>query len=67
MVNSTFICKENDTFYFDSEDYQDELGMKITSGELIKFSYEDHLYIAKTQSVLGLKDLFILKNVKPLI
>ena len=67
LLNSSNICKEGNTFYLDTEDYQDNLGMKICHGELIKFTYDNQQYTAKTQIVHGTKDLFILKNVKELV
>ena len=67
IINSNCICKEKDTFYLDTEEYSDNLGMKIYNSELIKFIYENKKYIAKTEAVVGVKDLFILKNVEEII
>lgn len=67
IINSNCICKEKDTFYLDTEEYQDNLGMKIYNSELVKFFYEDKKYTAKAVAVVGVKDLFILKNVEEIV
>jgi len=63
IFNSKHICKEDDKFYLDTEEYKDVLGMKIHSGELVKFTYDNKIYIGKTEALYGVKDLFILKNI----
>ena len=63
IFNSEHICKEGDMFYLDTEEYKDALGMKVYPGELVKFAYDNKIYIGKTEALYGVKDLFVLKNI----
>lgn len=59
----SFIIKENNIFYFDSETYnQVSQDIKMENGDIIKFSYDNQKYIGKLVE-LSIKNGLMLINI----
>lgn len=59
----SFIVKENNIFYFDSETYnQLSEDIKMENGDIIKFSYDDQKYIGKLVELSSKNGLMIINK-----
>jgi hypothetical protein len=57
----SFIIKENNIFYFDSESYnQVNEDIKMENGDIIKFNYDNQKYIGKLVEFSFKNDLMVI-------
>jgi hypothetical protein len=61
----SFIIKENNIFYFDSDSYnQVNEDIKMENGDIIKFNYENQKYMGKLVELSSKNGLMLINTLK---